>query len=80
MANCFMHTQVQAMARPRTLHMLQTKLFALSRDLYASYALPCSLHSDTPDFADFNKNTMLVDIIGVAQGSSVPISRGGPPI
>ena len=77
MANCFMHTNVQAMSRPR---MLQTKLFALSRDLYASYALPCTLHSDTPDFFDTNRNTMLVGIIGVAQGSSVPISRGGPPI
>lgn len=77
MANCFMHTCVQAMARPRT---LQTKLFALSHDVYASYALPCSLHSDTPDFSAFNRNTMLVGILGVAQGSSVPISRGGPPI
>ena len=77
MANCFMHTCVQAMARPRT---LQTKLFALSHDVYASYALPCSLHSDTPDFSAFNRNTMLGGILGVAQGSSVPISRGGPPI
>ncbi|HCI79398.1 MAG TPA: hypothetical protein DHW02_06895 [Ktedonobacter sp.] len=77
MANCFMHTCVQVMARPRT---LQTKLFALSHDVYASYALPCSLHSDTPDFSAFNRNTMLVGILGVAQGSSVPISRGGPPI
>lgn len=77
MANCFMHTYVQAMSRPRV---LQTKLFALSHDVYASYALPCALLSDTPDFSATNKNTMLVGIIEAAQGSSVPISRGGPPI
>jgi len=77
MANCMMHTQVQAMSRPRALH---TQLLAFARNAYASYALPCNLLSDTSNFSDFNKNIMLVGIIGVAQGSSVPISRGGPPI
>ena len=77
MANCIMHTYVQAMTRPRG---LQTQLFALAWNAYASYALPCALHSDTPDFFDTNRNIMLAGIIGVAQGSSVPISRGGPPI
>lgn len=77
MANCIMHFNVQAMSRPRV---LQTQLLASARNTYASYALPCNLLSDTPDFSDFNKNTMLVGIIGVAHGSSVPISRGGPPI
>jgi hypothetical protein len=77
MANCIMHTYVQAMSRPRA---LQTQLLASARNAYASYALPCILLSDTFNFFDTNRTPMSVGIIGVAQGSSVPISRGGPPI
>jgi hypothetical protein len=73
MATGILHTCVQA--TPKLCVRVQRHLAVFASH---SYALLCTVLSDALGFFD-DGITMSTTRIRVAQGSSVPISRGGPP-